>query len=210
MDQKAFYTQVLGLPLKAESSKGFKIQVGATELHLRHSEAFRPYHFAFNISSFQEKEALAWLQERVSILPFEGADLVDFRGWNAWSLYFYDADNNIVEFIARRNLGLASELPFGSHAIHEVSEIGLPVSDVSSAFKQINQKLGVPKFDGNFERFCAIGGEHALFICINKDHKNWIPTNDAAFPAAFRAEIELRENTFELDFRNETITIMAY
>lgn len=209
-DQKHFYTKTLGMPLKAESTKGFKIQAGATELHFRESADFRPYHFAFNISSFQEKEALAWLKERVGILPLEGEALVDFSNWNAWSIYFYDADKNIVEFIARRNLKLESEGPFGPQAIHEVSEIGMPVADVASAFQQINQKLGLPKFDGSFKRFGAIGGEHALFICIDKNQKKWIPTNAKAFSAPFRVELSIRENTFELDFRNQEITIMAY
>lgn len=209
-DQKHFYTKTLGMPLKAESSKGFKLQVGTTELQFRESADFRPYHFAFNISSFQEKEALAWLKERVAILPFEGDELVDFKIWNAWSIYFYDADRNIVEFIARRNLNQNSPLPFGPHSLQEVSEIGLAVNDVASSYQLLNQKLGLTKFDGDLNRFCAIGGEQAMFICIDKNQKKWIPNNDQAHSSPFRVELKLRDQTFELDFRQEEFNIMAY
>lgn len=183
--QQAFYTKTLDCPLIAKTPTSFTIQIGGTSLQFKQSTNAYPYHFAINVPAFQENETLEWLQKKVAILPFQGKEIVDFSNWNARAIYFYDPDKNIVELIARRNLKRQAPLPFSAKSFLEISEIGMPVTNVEAAFNQLQTHLGVTVFDGSFDKFCAVGEEQGLFIIIDKAKKDWFPLNDKAFSADF-------------------------
>ena len=65
---------------------------GDSLLTFRVDKKSTPYHFAFNIPSNKEKEALVWLKHRAGILSSDGEEIVDFKSWNAKAIYFYDTD----------------------------------------------------------------------------------------------------------------------
>jgi len=188
--QKAFYTELLEFPLLVETPDSFSIQTGYTIIRFVKRADARPYHFAFNIPSWQEEEALEWLKARVQILPSEEEEIIDFINWNAKAIYFYDADHNIVEFIARRNLNIPSVTPFGEDAILEVSEIGIPVESIERAYLFLNTQFQIPIFYGSMETFCAMGGEQGLFIAIDKNKRKWFPKGDQAYSANFEIVFE--------------------
>ena len=77
-------------------------------------------HWALNVAPGRFAEAVAFAAERVELLH----DDVPFPDWRARSANFYDPGGNIVELIAR-------ERAPGSDLFLEVSEVGLPVTDVS-------------------------------------------------------------------------------
>lgn len=63
----------------------------------------------------------------------------------------------------------------------ELSEIGVAVNDIEPIFNAFTKMVGIQKYDGGFKRFCAVGDENGLFICINKNAKGWYPTGDKAY-----------------------------
>ncbi|MDX1762473.1 MAG: hypothetical protein R3218_09995, partial [Christiangramia sp.] len=63
-------------------------------------------------------------------------------------------------------------------------------------------------YSGGFERFCAVGDEHGLFICINKEQKDvWFPINDKVFSSSFRVQITEQGFNYDVEFINEELKV---
>jgi catechol-2,3-dioxygenase len=199
-EQTSFYKDILGFKLmeKTEDHSSFKIGTSILSFYFR--ETSTPYHFAFNIPSNQIKEALAWLKQRVEILTDDMKEIQQFNDWNAEAIYFYDKDNNIVEFIARKNLKIESNNPFRPESLLCISEIGLPVNNMERTFHHINQVKPLPIYSGDFEVFCAAGDENGLFIILNKEKRRWFPTDDIPHSSYFRVE-----GDYNIEFTNGKI-----
>lgn len=209
--QVAFYSEVMGLQLISKTQHEAVFELGASQLIFKRSEAFEPYHFAINIPCNMEQEALSWLKKRVAILKDGDSEIQNFASWNARAIYFYDEDRNIVEFIARRNLKNAYEGNFDRNCLLEISEIGIATDSIKSVYRSLTKIVTLQKYDGGWERFCALGDENGLFICINKRIKNWFPTDDKAHASPFEIEFQEKGKGFKLRFKNEQImTMNAY
>ncbi|GAA3637816.1 VOC family protein [Flavivirga jejuensis] len=184
--QKQFYQNVLEFELVLDSEEKISFKTGTSLLSFQYDKkAVNASHFALNIPSNQEEDALLWLQKRVKILP-DGDDLIsDFTSWNAKAIYFYDADKNIVEFIARKNLNINSRASFSSKGILSISEMAIATTNIEMVYNSINNMKSIPVFDGDFTRFCALGNDEGLFILINKTIKKWHPTQEEAFTSNF-------------------------
>ncbi len=206
-EQKKFYSHTLGLPLLDTSSKSFKVAVGYSLLIFKLREYATPYHIAFNIPSYLDPEALAWIRKRMSVLKYQGKGLIDFVNWNARSIYFYDADQNIIELIARKSLGIQSLDTFDHHAFLCISEVGMAVNDIETTYSQLQKLSDFKIYDGDFEKFCAVGDEHGLFILINKHRKDWFPTDDKAFSSDFEIEFQNHGRLLEFAFRQGEIKV---
>ena len=88
--QKAYYSDVLGLHVKASAIE-LKIQVGKTELVFTQADPHfdGAYHFAFDIPENQFNAAKAWIESRQSLLrDVEGKDEFASESWNSHSVYF--------------------------------------------------------------------------------------------------------------------------
>ena len=129
--QTKFFTEILELDIAESSDNSVSFQIGHSILKLVDRKAFTPYHYAITIPANQEKEALQWLKKRVDILKYEEEEIQYFDFWDAYAIYFYDADGNIGELIARKNLDNDSDRPFDKNALLEISEIGIPTVDIS-------------------------------------------------------------------------------
>ncbi|MBJ6368112.1 VOC family protein [Snuella sedimenti] len=183
--QKEFYRHILDFELVFDSADKIAFNSGDSVLSFQYKEAVKPSHLAFNIPSNKIEGALQWLQRRVEILPDGDNLIIDFKNWNAKAIYFYDADKNIMEFIARKDLGLNSRVNFSSASVLSISEIGIATTNIEAIYNQINAIKAIPVFDGNFQRFCAVGNDMGLFILINKTAKKWFPTREEAFTSEF-------------------------
>jgi catechol-2,3-dioxygenase len=208
-EQADFYSKVLGLTVIKLTEDNVFLEFGKSILNIEFKAETTPYHFAINIPSNKEYEALEWLKSRVGILKEEGNEIQDFDFWNAKAIYFYDKDKNIVELIARKNLNNLSNQKFDSNQFLQISEIGLPTLNIENEFKQLKSLTGIEIFDGGFERFCAIGDENGLFICINKKVKYWYPTNDKAFSSEFEIRLLEKGNEYRIAYKNEKIKAVA-
>ncbi|HEY1007433.1 MAG TPA: hypothetical protein VGD92_09630 [Sphingobacteriaceae bacterium] len=200
-EQVRFYSDRLGFPVQQQNDSSVSFLAGHTIFTLISDPHATPYHIAFNIVPGRERRALEWLKARLVILKDEGDELVRFDAWNAMAMYFYDADRNIVEFIARRDLPAEADGPFGTHDILGISEVGMPVTDIGAAFSAVNAIGSIPLYDGNFDKFCAAGDPQGLLILINRDKKTWFPTNDTAFSSSFSIRGDV-----SFDFAGGTVT----
>lgn len=209
IEQRQFYTELLGFREIDFSGSELSYRVGDSILKFSERKSVTPYHFAFNIYSNQENEALDWLKERVPILPDGKNEIQDFASWNSKAIYFYDREKNIVEFIARKNLSIEKEGKFNRDSLIEISEIGLPVNKIEYIFNRLNSRTGVEIYSGTFEEFCAIGDEQGLFICVNKNTKLWFPVFDKAYASDFSALITNQNKQYKVDFQNGILTITS-
>lgn len=205
--QISFYSETLGLNIVDRSDNHATFEIGRSILTLIQREQFTPYHFAINIPNNQIIEGLDWLKNKVEILTYKSNEIHDFESWNARSIYFYDMDKNIVEFIARSNLKNERDEHFGFHSLLEISEIGVPVNKIEDVFNSLDRVSHLKVYDGEFERFCAIGDEEGLFICINKDVKTWFPTGDQAYSSEFEVKFIETGNPHHIAFENEVIKV---
>lgn len=183
---KLFYSEILELPVTYKSENKISFTAGSSLLtFIKGSKRVRPfYHFAFNVPSDKFKETKEWITSAgLSLISLDGEDEFDFRSWNAHSVYFYDPADNIVELISRHGLKKEdTEKHFGD-LILNISEIGLPVSDVKTTIEMINSISGIPFYSGDNESFAALGDEHGLFIIV-KEGRKWFPDcqNAEVFP----------------------------
>jgi catechol-2,3-dioxygenase len=205
--QREFYTQVLGLQLLNSEQEKVCFSVGDSVLEFKKHRNSLPYHFAINIPSYSEEQALEWIRQKAEILTDEGREIQYFTNWNARSVYFYDPDRNIVEFISRRNLGYPFRAPFGPDCLCEISEIGMATTDIKPLYDWLSEKLGLAIYDGSPERFCAIGDELGLFICVNLESKTWYPTGDRACPASFEAILGIGDKEYEVSYQEQNLQL---
>lgn len=202
---KDFYKNVLNLPVAERSGNEFEVQLKNSTLRFVKNPSATSYHFAFTIASNKIESALNQLKKRVEILKNETEEIIDFSAWNAESIYFYDTEENIVEFIVRKNLNNSTEGEFTPDDILEISEIGVATENFNEKFNRLTSIPEVEKFSGGDEVFCAIGSERGLFILIDKNKKDWFPNHDPAFSSDFTVVIETENENFAVYFKNDKI-----
>ena len=208
-EQKEFYVSLFGLELVNDLSDSFTVKVGDTFLSFIKSDDNPYYHFAINIPSNQIVESARWLKERVDILAYEDEEIVNFPAWNARSIYFYDGDKNIVEFIARRNLNITSSDSFSDKSLLHISEIGLPTSNVPGLFNKLNKEYGLEKYDCDLRKFCAVGDDSGLFIVVDYNLKKWLPLQDEALPFPIEIKINNKGKVYNLKINEDKIISSA-
>lgn len=208
--QVDFYSKKLGFELLYSSNVDAIFKIGKSKLKIVESNLFQPYHFAINIPCNKDNEALEWLKQRVEVFNTDNVEIHDFDFWNAKAIYFYDAEKNIVEFIARKNLNNQSQENFTVNSLLEISEIGIPVNNnIEKTFDALKKIAPFEIYDGGFEKFCAIGDENGLFICIDKNIKKWFPIGDKANYSEFQIKFENNGQKYALEFINGEIKEMT-
>jgi len=176
---KGFYQGTLGLPVVAERAGRLTIGCGATELTFVAAppDAGSPfYHFAFNIPENKILAARAWQKERTELIPPPERlrdpelpdDIVDFRHWNAHSVFFFDPAENVVEYIARHDLENGAPGGFAAADILYASEIAFVVDDVLATADELKRVVGVSQYRGGDEQFTAVGDEHGLLLVFRR------------------------------------------
>lgn len=189
-----FYGHTLKFPLLIKSLQSATFKIGKTRLTFTRKENAKPYHFAINIPSNKENEVLNWLREKARIIMHNNQEMIDWPDWNAKAIYIYDHDNNVVEFIARKNLGYTESMPFIPTQILGVSEIGMAVNDVQDTLRKLNRAYKLPVFSKIENHFCAAGDENGMFIIIDKNMQGWFPNNDKAHTSDFVLQQEDGKN----------------
>ncbi|MBW2961199.1 VOC family protein [Mesonia aestuariivivens] len=204
-EQKKFYEEVLDLPVRKIGSNVIQVLLGFSEIFMEEDLTAKPYHFAFHVMPCKIEEAKNWLENKVKLLTFEEQAIIDFSNWNAKSLYFYDENKNIVEFISRQNLFPETEKPFNAEQILGIAEIGLVTDNVGEKFNFLQQEFGLEQYDGDLEKFCAVGDDLGLFITINQQEKDWFPINDKPYVADFQVAVQHQEKDFAIRFKNNQL-----
>lgn len=181
-EMKDFYKNTLGLEVVKEDSEFFIAKIGLTKLKYKKSasgtEPF--YHFAINIPENKFAEAKSWIKSIVSLNLEEGDDEVYFGNWNAHAIYFEDPSGNIIELIARHNLGNGTNHSFTPKDLLNISEIGIVVDDVIPFVKRLNA-LGIPNWRDDSPGLTPVGDENGLFITVKSGRTWYFSNKDAEF-----------------------------
>jgi catechol-2,3-dioxygenase len=187
--QGDFFAQHFGVSIERESNR-VTIPIGNSRLSFVQGDFPARAHYAFDIPENQFAEATTWLRQRLPIEVDEaGTWHYPSADWNSDSFYFYDADKNIVEFIARHNQPTASQSPFSGKSLVSISEIGLVTQDVQETVAHITKELGLKIWRGEgSETFTAIGDEDGLMI-VTLEGRAWRPENIGAKPAVIQLEL---------------------
>lgn len=175
-----FYENVLGLTLAECPSESLTFNVRRSKLvflpALRRRQPF--YHLAFSVPHNQFEAAVAWLEQRATILPFCGDQrIAEFPHWEARAVYFHDPDGNILELIARQALPAAPGAGFDRTPIVGLSEIGLVADHVELACQALHEHYGVPYFarGPRLRDFAVLGDDEGLFV-VSQTGRGWWPT----------------------------------
>jgi catechol-2,3-dioxygenase len=207
---KSFYSNILKLKISKECKDFIEFIIGNTILRFEISQKQTSYHFAINIPSNKIEEAHNWQKEKTKLIRHEQNEIITFESWNARSIFFYDPENNIVEFIARQNLNNQTKDNFSENSFIGISEIGTPVINIKETFDLLNDNLGLDIYDGNFERFCAVGDENGLFVLIDKNNKKWFPSMDEAFFSPYKIKVENRNTSAQLSYKDGQLNFDNY
>lgn len=207
--QRRFYGETLGLPIHSETKEAVTFSIGRSLLSIKAAPEARPGHFAINIPSRAAEDASKWLKNRVAILTDQGNEIQDFVRWNARAVYFYDPEHNIVELIARKNLGYPLEGAFGTNSFIEISEIGMATEDIKACYTPLHTLMGLEIYDGDFKHFCAIGDEQGLIICVNRNTKTWYPAGDTAYPSEFQLQLANAGKEYTVSYDGRQLHIQS-
>jgi catechol 2,3-dioxygenase-like lactoylglutathione lyase family enzyme len=194
---RQFYNGTLGLRVLDEKPGQLTIAGGSTRLTFRpaedrHGKPF--YHFAFNIPENKILPALAWQKARSPLMPIPARlrdpqlpdEIVDFRHWNAHSIFFFDPGGNVVEYIARHDLKNARPGAFGPGDILHASEIAFVVDDVKEASAGLKPVAGVEQYRGADDQFVALGDEMGLLLVMKRGRVlNFDPSSTEKAAAVF-------------------------
>ena len=205
--QLQFYREVLQQEVTQATADRFEVKMGYSTLEFIADPSATPYHIAFHIGGNLETSALQWLQSRVAILRDGKHEIVDFRSWNAKSIYFHDADQNVLEFISRGHLHQTGSTEFDG-SLMGIAEIGLATTQVEKIYEELNETVGLEKFTGDYHTFCATGDDQGLLIIIDHTRKDWFPIDQKAYPSAFKTRLSTAAaQVFDLIYNGEDLEI---
>ena len=199
-----FYQNTLGLSLLEQTENTVRFRAGETHLIFTENKNHKSfYHFAFTIETNHLEQAIAWAQaNQIELLPSPQDEIIThFDTWKAKSIYFWDLNGNLLEFIAREDIQTVPDQPFSPKEMLNISEIGIVTAHPMSTAESIMKQTGLAYFSKSepLPAFCAIGDDEGLLIFVNPE-RNWYPTQYKAQPSAA---------TIELEVNNTTHTIIA-
>ncbi|MGG6231120.1 VOC family protein [Tenacibaculum sp. SDUM215027] len=200
---KAFYQNVLELPTTQIDNKSICVKIGTSYLKIiEDSKNLLPaYHLAFNIPKNKLQEAINWSINKVKFVKKENKVLItNFETWNANSVYFFDIEGNILEYIARHDLDNATTEQFNSSQILNISEFGIVKDQPDVYGKHLIDTYGLHLFEKNHnsETFTAIGDDNGLLVIV-KANRNWYPTETPAKSSS--ANIKLSNVGIEINLK---------
>ena len=197
-----FYSEVLELEINDKNPNSVAFIVGQSILRFtEHNDKSRKYHFAFNIPNNKLEDAIKWISTRSELIKnSEDSIITRFDNWNAESIYFYDNNKNILEFISRYDLENPSNKFFDSKLIQSISEIGVvtdkPLVLAEKLIKEEN--LDYFKKGPKREDFTALGDDNGLIV-ISNPNRNWYPTNNRAEKHWAKMKILAHETIRQID-----------
>jgi catechol-2,3-dioxygenase len=199
---REFYQEKFGLSLLTVSKDAIAFQLPQSVLFFHAAVVKNPqYHIALSIPCNLAAASLEWLKDKAELIPVEeGQYLADFQSWNAESVYFFDNNRNIMEFIGRRDLHNASKESFGPRTILGISEIGLVTPDVAATCLQLQKTYGTGYFPRQRpgKHFAAAGDDEGLFIVVT-EQRNWFPTEIPSHPYWLKITFRQQGKEFTLE-----------
>jgi hypothetical protein len=204
-EMEAFYGKTIDLGILEERSDRFTIAAGETRLTFVQSSEIvggRPpfYHFAFNIPENKILQALEWQKARTPLMPIPERnraagfppEVVDYRHWNAHSIFFLDPAGNVVEYIARHDLKNGDNSAFSWADILYASEIGLIVDDVPAMATKLADAAALTPYRGTSDQFTAMGDEYGLLLVMKRGRVIDFTSNPHSAVRVYRTGVNVR------------------
>jgi catechol 2,3-dioxygenase-like lactoylglutathione lyase family enzyme len=197
-----FYSELMGFTISESTDSKITFEAGSSQLTFLHTNNQNcVYHFAFDIPHNKLNEAIQWLSARVDLIEFQGKSVIDFPNWNAKSLYFYDNNGNVLEFIARFENENESYNAFDGSSIVSISEIAFVTENVEKLAKNLIQTYDLTYYFRQIQRedFSVIGDDDGLIIIVDSA-RNWFPTPIKVEKFPVKVTIEKNGNNLELNY----------
>lgn len=201
-ETERFYAQLLEFDIVHKEENSISFLVGSSKLIFYKADHPSNYHFAFNIPKNKLEEAIEWILQKTELIKVENNSYItDFENWNAQAVYFYDNEQNILEFITRADLCNLSSEAFSVKSILNISEIGIVDDEPLKLAEQIIAQTQLDYFEKGPKRedFVALGDDNGLFV-ISNPHRNWYPTGIKAVKYPVKTRIQWLDNVYELEF----------
>lgn len=200
---KEFYTKVLEMELLTETESYFTIMAGTTKILFEKDDAIPYYHVCFRTNAEYFDHMYQRLGAESVLVPNQKGEYSMF--WKGKQAYFIDPDGNILEMLERPLEGTRQK----EIRWHDVGEVGLPVNDVTSMEKELDQYLKNEQMDSS-ETFAFYGDSKGVFVLV-KVGRNWYPTERAAVISPVKiyasgqrdARFKHQEYPYELIVRKE-------
>ena len=206
-----FYTRKFNFPVVNDENDSLTLKIGDSLLTFEENRIHKSYyHFAFNIPFGELEKAVKWVHKKVEVIEFDDAAIQEFRAWNAKAIYFMDPAGNIVELIGRKRFNDEKVTSFNESAILNISEVGIPVFEVSSTYKAMKSATGIEKFDCVSNIFCAAGDDEGLFILVDSAEKSWFPTDDQARPFNLEVDFQVEDREYFLIYNEGELEILDF
>ncbi len=208
-EQKYFYTKKFDFEIVEESDEQITLKAGSSLLTFTENRLKKSYyHFAFNIPYGALEMAAKWVHKKVDVIVTDAGEIQEFPDWEAKSIYFLDPAGNIVELIGRKNFNESKPAKFTKAQLLNISEVGLPVFQVTAAANYIEKMAGTRQFGKSSSTFCAHGDDEGLFIIVDKAEKTWFPTGEAAKEYPLEVIFQTGQGNFHLQLEGGGMTIV--
>jgi hypothetical protein len=190
----------MGFEIIASNNSRITFKTGSSKLtFLRTNHQNCVYHFAFDIPHNKLSEAVQWLSIRTSLIKLHGENVIDFPNWNAKSVYFYDNNGNVLEFIARFENQNQSDDIFECSSIVSISEIAFVTDQVEMVADDFIKTYNLPYYERQLQRkdFSVVGDDNGLLIIVSSTRK-WFPTDIRVAKFPTKVTIENADKSFEI------------
>lgn len=202
--QHHLFSQSLGFQVERISDDQIAVNCGQTKLRFEESPEPSVFHYCFLVPPGCLPSLIAFLDQRDFVpLRYEGERIVDFG--NGKSVYFFDSDGNIAEFIERPSLGVNPKVEFSIADVICVNEIGIPAKNPIEYAQRLIREFGVqPMTDAIWrEDFVWCGDFRGVFL-IPKLGRNWMPTDKPAEYNPLRVKFRTAGGVFDIRFDRES------
>ncbi|KEO84239.1 VOC family protein [Tumebacillus flagellatus] len=185
-EMQEFYTNVLQMPLEAESETRFTVRAGATLVTFEETVDDVPfYHFAFALNTEFFEEMKARVTERTPLLGKNGYTLFQSQIWHtSEQIYFDDPQRNVVEI-----LGLPQKTEVSSDKWIRLLEVGRPVRNVTEFVASEEAQAWPTIFRAESDTFSFYGDTSGVFVVV-QEGRPWFPTDRPATVHGLKLEIE--------------------
>lgn len=199
---KTFYKEKAGFELLEETPTHCSFKIGNSVLKFELTD--QPtgiYHFAFSIPNNKIQEALGWVARRTAVLKNpDQQEVTNFPNWNSDSVYFYDLEGNLLEFITRYDQQVVNDQPFDADQVIGINEIGVATETPQATATTLTAEHELEYFvkGPRLEEFCVVGDEEGMFV-ISRLGRTWFPTATAAASIPLTATIEQNDKIYQVN-----------
>lgn len=125
------------------------------------------YHLAFNIPNNKIEWNKEYYEGVLSWIEYNNKKIIDLVCWGERSLYFYDNNGNILEFITRED-----------NVEMTIGEIGIPMNNILMKRDKIKEILNLSFYKENCmnSNFFSLGSNKGILIFV-EEGKTWFPTS---------------------------------